>query len=58
MRYNLWTMLAAMIALVVAIADIRADPAHRLSRRRLLAASAPALFASAAESAWLVAASL
>lgn len=58
MRYNLWTMLAAMIALAVAIADIRTDAAPRLSRRHLLAASAPASFAIAAETAWLVAALL
>jgi hypothetical protein len=55
MRYNLWTMLAAMLALIVALADILADPARRPSRRRLLAASAPAIFAASAEMAWLAA---
>jgi hypothetical protein len=55
MRYNLWTMLAAMLALTVALADLDADRAHGPSRRRLLAASAPALCAASAEMAWLAA---
>ena len=54
MRYNLWTMLAAMLALIVAVADLGTDSA-RPSYRRLLAAGAPALLAAVAETAWLAA---
>lgn len=47
LRYNLWTMLAGILALV--IADVR-----RLPRPALLTAAAPALIVVAAELVWFV----
>ncbi len=41
LRYNLWTMLAAALALVMAAADMRRDPACRPDRRTVLLAATP-----------------
>lgn len=48
MRYNFWTMLAAMMALVIAAGEIGA--VRMLNRKRLMLAAAPALLAVTAES--------
>jgi len=49
MRYNLWTMLAAVLALVLAISDLRAGGVRGLTRWRLVAAALPVALAIAAE---------
>jgi hypothetical protein len=53
MRYNLWTMLAAAMALVVALADIASDRTIRPPTRRLWIATLPALLAVTIELAGL-----
>ncbi|WP_231639015.1 hypothetical protein [Sphingomonas profundi] len=53
LRYNLWTMLAAAMALAVALGEWARDPACRPSRGRAALALAPAALAVAAELAGL-----
>lgn len=55
MRYNLWTLLAAMLALAVAVADLRRAATPLLPRSLLLMALAPVSTVAALEMAALLA---
>jgi hypothetical protein len=54
LRYNLWTMVAGAMALVVTIAGLIAEPEKRPSRRRVVLAALPTILIVLAELAGLL----
>lgn len=53
MRYNLWTIIAAMLAAAVALSDL-GHGSNSVSKPRLMLATAPVLLVIVLESIWLL----